>query len=842
MAETEAAAVVTAEPPSSRPASGGGAPSSRPASGAPCADNPSSRPASGADKPSSRPASSGSTNAWPNAGPHPPLEDAVSVKSASATGDSEMLIKEEEPPKGCWYSFTNCVGGMWATREMSNTDDREIFVRTTIRELVVYCIFLVVLCILTFGMTSATMFYYTQVMSNLFAEQKEVSQVTDFWSFMEGKMLDGLYWEYLYNDGTDKNFVCPGGEEAIGPCPVAAADRNILYENRLLGLPRIRQLRVRNDSCAVHVDFQNAIKVCYDQYSSSMEDKSPFGTGFRKRTSADAWKYQSSSALKGTEYSGVITSYSGAGSIQDLHSLKNESAAIIKELKEGLWISRGTRLVTIDFTVYNANINLFCIIKLTFEFPATGGVIPAAHFRTVKLLRYVTAWDYFIMACELIFVAFIFYYAVEEALEIKKHKIPYFFSIWNILDMVVLVIACTCIGFNVYSIFVVEDKLKDLLGEPDTFADFTFLGFLTKQNNNFVAICVFFAWIKLFKYISFNKTMTQLSSTLSRCAKDVAGFGVMFFTVFFAFAQLGYLLFGTQVKDFSSFSDAIFTLLRTILGDFNFHEIESANRILGPVFFICYVFFVFFVLLNMFLAIINDTYSEVKAEIAAQKNEFEIGDYFKRGYNNMLGKMGSRNKAIDIETALKLANNDGTVTFEEIRQNLKKCNFSDLEIEMFFSRYDRDGNFEFDARETVKILDDLDHDRVDRPASMRPRSGKEARSARSARIRSDASRRQSMASGGVSGEEFQVLGRRVDRMEHSVGSIVSKIDAVLAKLETMEKGRAKRKATMSKILGTITEDDGTDDATKRKNMEELVRGELENWDHSRPSTTESLKQ
>ena len=32
----------------------------------------------------------------------------------------------------------------------------------------------------------------------------------------------------------------------------------------------------------------------------------------------------------------------------------------------------------------------------------------------------------------------------------------------------------------------------------------------------------------------------------------------------------------------------------------------------------------------MFLAIINDTYSEVKAEIAQQKSEFEITDYIKR--------------------------------------------------------------------------------------------------------------------------------------------------------------------------------------------------------------------
>ena len=79
-----------------------------------------------------------------------------------------------------------------------------------------------------------------------------------------------------------------------------------------------------------------------------------------------------------------------------------------------------------------------------------------------------------------------------------------------------------------------------------------------------------------------------------------------------------------KVKDYSSFSDSIFTLLRTILGDFDFYALEKANRVMGPIFFLAYVFFVFFVLLNMFLAIINDTYSEVKEEIAAQKNDFEV--------------------------------------------------------------------------------------------------------------------------------------------------------------------------------------------------------------------------
>ena len=43
--------------------------------------------------------------------------------------------------------------------------DKEIYVRTTIRELVVYCIFITILCLITFGMQSQTQFYYTKVMS-----------------------------------------------------------------------------------------------------------------------------------------------------------------------------------------------------------------------------------------------------------------------------------------------------------------------------------------------------------------------------------------------------------------------------------------------------------------------------------------------------------------------------------------------------------------------------------------------------------------------------------------------------------------------------------------------------
>ena len=63
------------------------------------------------------------------------------------------------------------------------------------------------------------------------------------------------------------------------------------------------------------------------------------------------------------------------------------SLCLILVFQESLWVSRATRAVFVDFAVYNANINLFCVVKLIFEFPATGGVISSSEYMTVKLIR-----------------------------------------------------------------------------------------------------------------------------------------------------------------------------------------------------------------------------------------------------------------------------------------------------------------------------------------------------------------------------------------------------------------------------------------------------------------------
>jgi hypothetical protein len=50
----------------------------------------------------------------------------------------------------------------------------------------------------------------------------------------------------------------------------------ILFENKILGLPRLRQLRVTNHSCTVYKKFLSTIPECYGPYSTGNENRSTY--------------------------------------------------------------------------------------------------------------------------------------------------------------------------------------------------------------------------------------------------------------------------------------------------------------------------------------------------------------------------------------------------------------------------------------------------------------------------------------------------------------------------------------------------------------------------------------
>ncbi|XP_013927399.1 PREDICTED: polycystic kidney disease 2-like 2 protein [Thamnophis sirtalis] len=342
--------------------------------------------------------------------------------------------------------------GKWSNVKPRLTHSRELEMKTTLQELLIYIIFLTDLCILTFGMVSTDMYYLNRVMANLFLETplsekdktifKTMGSITDFWEFLEGPLLDGLYWNTWYTENSTSTY---------------RNSSHIYYENLLLGVAQIRQLKVRNNTCSVYPSFRAFMRECYGKYSYNHEDRESFG--FKNDT---AWHYYTSATLAPWHW-GLIGLYNTGGFMFILSKSKNQSLHMVTFLKEHSWITRGTRVVFIDFSMYNANVNLFCIVRLTMEFPATGGIIPSWQFHSVKLLRYVTYYDYFLASCEVIFCLFIFTFLIQEFIKMRKLKGDYFRNAWNWLDMLLLLVS-----FSI-SMTLILDTSRDVsrIGDKD---------------------------------------------------------------------------------------------------------------------------------------------------------------------------------------------------------------------------------------------------------------------------------------------------------------------------------------------------------------------------------------
>lgn len=80
--------------------------------------------------------------------------------------------------------------------------------------------------------------------------------------------------------------------------------------------------------------------------------------------------------------------------------------------------------------------------RLVWEFPATGGILTSHSFRTVKLIRYQTPIElYIVFPSEIIFIVFTVYYLIQELLEMYHVGFPdYLFDLWSWLDVTILIV------------------------------------------------------------------------------------------------------------------------------------------------------------------------------------------------------------------------------------------------------------------------------------------------------------------------------------------------------------------------------------------------------------------
>ena len=87
------------------------------------------------------------------------------------------------------------------------------------------------------------------------------------------------------------------------------------------------------------------------------------------------------------------------------------------------WIDRQTRAVFIEFSAYNANLNLVMVSTILIEFLSGGSILTSARFDPLNLFSDSGSLISFKWICNITLMILIVYYMIIQMKEFSKRRI-----------------------------------------------------------------------------------------------------------------------------------------------------------------------------------------------------------------------------------------------------------------------------------------------------------------------------------------------------------------------------------------------------------------------------------
>ncbi|KAL7978824.1 hypothetical protein Chor_013313, partial [Crotalus horridus] len=434
-----------------------------------------------------------------------------------------------------------------------------------IREILAYLGFLWMLLLVAYGQRDPNSYYLNKHIENSFTEGfEEILSYQDFFKWARTVLIGNLYGPY-------EGFITDGN-------------------SKLVGSARIRQVRVKGNSCPIDPSLELTVRECHAAYSFDTEDMGDYGINWNGSSLDNcsefysAWQYQSQARLRGHAIWGKLAVYRGGGYIVHLGMDSTNASRILQYLFDNTWLDSFTRAVFVEFTVYNANVNLFCIISLMFETNALGAFFPRAELQSIRLYPYTDGLHIFVVAAEIIYFLFVIYYMVEQ------------------LSQAVLV-------FPIY--FPIQSQSFVLRKQHDNrFVSFNQTATVDAVLGYLIAFLVLLSTVKLWHLLRLNPKLNMITSTLRRAWGDISGFATVIIIMFLAYSIATNLIYGWKLNSYKTLFDSAETMVSLQLGIFNYEEVLDYNPILGSFLIGSCIIFMTFVVLNLFISVILVAFSE----------------------------------------------------------------------------------------------------------------------------------------------------------------------------------------------------------------------------------------
>jgi predicted PurR-regulated permease PerM len=133
--------------------------------------------------------------------------------------------------------------------------------------------------------------------------------------------------------------------------------------------------------------------------------------------------------------------------------------------------------------------------------------------------------------------------------------------------------------------------------------------------------------------------MSLLHLTLQKSGRQMLGFSLMAAFVFFAFTALFYLIFHSQLRQFSTWVDTSQTCFEMISLHFStVKELKRADPLIAGLCLFLFIFLAVFLLGSMFVSIIVDNFKLIRQQELKRDNEVELIQFTIGKLRHWLGK------------------------------------------------------------------------------------------------------------------------------------------------------------------------------------------------------------
>uniref|UniRef100_A0AAY5KHI1 Polycystic kidney disease 1 like 2a n=1 Tax=Esox lucius TaxID=8010 RepID=A0AAY5KHI1_ESOLU len=387
--------------------------------------------------------------------------------------------------------------------------------------------------------------------------------------------------------------------------------------SKLVGNAHLRQVRVQKNSCGVAHSMRQAVPDCNAPYSWEVEDMGSYGPGWNRSVSVNTsktlrspWQYQTQASLRALPIWGSVVLYRGGGFVVELGPDSQNASSTLQYLFDSTWLDMFTRAVFVEFTVYNANVNLFCIVTLMLETAAVGAFQFRSDLQSVQLYQSTGGLSFCLMASGVIYFLYILYYMYVQGKLMKRQRWAYFKTKQNMLELAIILLSWSALSVFIKRALLGNRDMEYYQNHKDQFASFQDTANADATLGYLIAFLVLLATIKLWNLLRLNPKLHMMTAVIQRAWTDLSGLILIMIIMLLAYSIACNLMYGWKLYSYRTLLDATMTMVSLQVGIFNFDEVLDYNPVLAAFLIGSCIIFMTFVVLTLFVAVVMGAFGE----------------------------------------------------------------------------------------------------------------------------------------------------------------------------------------------------------------------------------------